>query len=157
MRGCTGAGSLSTEQATQSLRIFDLWDGVFGGQARARVRRVANLMPGYSLGPFGADLAKIDAVTTPATFGRMCPSQPCGGGLVELDDPRAPFVFSQHSVDDMLDVIRSLVLAAEVGWNQVHTYTHTHNSLSMVSIFFPPSCSLFIAYIPPCASCWLVS
>ena len=113
-----GPGSLSNEQAQQSLLIFGIWEEVFGAAARARIRRVVNLQLGYSLQAFGADLDKVDAIATRATFGSMCPAQACQG-LTELSDLRAPFVYAKYSVDQMLDVLRSTVLAAEVGWNQV--------------------------------------
>jgi hypothetical protein len=98
--------------------LFRIWEGVFGAAFAERVRRVANLKQGFSLGAFGADLARVDAIATPASFGGVCPAQPCKG-LTELGSLEAPFVYAAHSVDALLDVLRSAALAAEVAWNEV--------------------------------------
>ena len=94
--------------------LFSIWESVFGPAAPARLRRVANL---NSLQGFGADLARVDAVATPATFGPMCPGQTCAG-VPDFNSATAPFAYAGYSVDQVLDVLRSTVLAAEVGWNQ---------------------------------------
>jgi hypothetical protein len=48
----------------------------------------------------------------------MCPAQPCAG-LTEVRSNTAPFAYASYSVDQLLDILRSTVLAAEVAWNQV--------------------------------------
>jgi hypothetical protein len=108
----------SPEQAQQSMLLFGIWETVFGAAFGARVRRVAHLKQGFSLGFFGTDMARIDTVAIAATFGDMCPLQPCAG-LTELGSLDAPFVYAGRSVDGLLDVLRSTVLAAEFAWNQV--------------------------------------
>ena len=60
----------------------------------------------------------MDAISTAATFGSMCPGQICNG-VEEFNSNAAPFYYAGYTVDQILDVLRSTVLAAEVGWNQV--------------------------------------
>ena len=96
--------------------IYGIWESAFG--SAARLRRVANLRLGWSLAAFGSDLARVDVVATPATFGSMCPGQVCAG-VSELNSLQAPFDYAGLAVDGVLDLLRSAVLAAELGWNQV--------------------------------------
>jgi hypothetical protein len=48
----------------------------------------------------------------------MCPGQVCAG-VEEFNSIKAPFSYAGISVDGVLDLLRSSVLAAEYGWNQV--------------------------------------
>jgi hypothetical protein len=60
----------------------------------------------------------VDTISTAATFGTMCPAQICTG-VEDFNSNLAPFYYAGYTVDRILDVVRSTVLAAEVGWNQV--------------------------------------
>lgn len=77
-------------------------------------RRVAWNNPGWGLGLWGVDLAKVDAISTAATFGQFWgPNK----GRVQFNSVAAAEAYRDLTVDEALDLIREAVMSAEVEWN----------------------------------------
>ena len=96
------------------MRLWSIWEASLGEVQSARLVRVAWNNPGWSLGWWGNDLVKVDAISTAGTFGRFWgPSQ----GRVQFHSIEAAEEYRDLTVEGALDLIREAVLSAEVEWN----------------------------------------